>query len=118
VEIDVLFAAVPVADLAAATRWYDQLLGRPPDIPVNENEVMWRIADHAWLYLVVDPPRAGQTVVTVAVAHLDDATAAIEGRGLEVTSFETIPGAGRKAYFEDPDGNSIAVLEVFQHHEQ
>lgn len=40
-DIDVLFAAVPVADLTTATRWYDQMLGRPPDMAVNENEVMW-----------------------------------------------------------------------------
>ena len=82
---------------------------------VNENEVMWRIADHAWLYLIVDPPRAGRTVVTMAVGQLDDATAAIEERGITATSFETIPGAGRKAFFEDPDGNTIAIIEVLRH---
>lgn len=114
-NIDVLFAAVPVADITTATKWYDQLLGRPPDMPVNENEVMWRITDHAWLYLIVDPPRAGQTVVTMAVGRLDDATIAIEERGITARSFATIPGAGRKAYFQDPDGNTITIIEVLQH---
>jgi catechol 2,3-dioxygenase-like lactoylglutathione lyase family enzyme len=105
---------VPVADLVVATGWYGQVLGRPPDVPVNEEEVMWRITDRAWLYLVVDPRRAGQALVAMSVANLDEATAALEGRGINVTSIETIPGAGRKAYFVDPDGNSIAIIEVIE----
>ena len=113
-EIDVLFAGVPVRDLVAATDWYEQLFGRPPDLPVNEDEVMWKIRDEAWLYVVVDPPRAGQALVAMAVPNLDDATTAIEQRGPKVASTDTIPDAGRKAYFVDPDGNTIAIIEVLK----
>jgi predicted enzyme related to lactoylglutathione lyase len=111
-KIDVLFASVPVADLATGTAWYERLLGRPPDIVPNEHEVMWQIADGAWLYALVDPDRAGQTLISLCVANLDDATTAIEQRGIRVASTETILGAGRKAWFSDPDGNAVAVIEV------
>jgi predicted enzyme related to lactoylglutathione lyase len=113
-QVDVLFAGVPVTDLGAAAPWYERLLGRAADIIVNDNEVMWMIAEHAWLYVVVDPERAGQALVAMSLPDLDDATAAIKGRGINVTSIETIPAAGRKAYFVDPDGNSIAIIEVVQ----
>jgi hypothetical protein len=114
-EIDVLFVGVPIADLAVASRWWGQMLGRPPDLPVNESEVMWRIAEQGWLYLVVDALRAGQALAAVSVADLDQSVVDIAGRGIEPASIETIAGAGRKAYFVDPDGNSIAIIEVLSH---
>ena len=113
-QIDVLFSGVPVADLERSTAWYEQLLGRPADIVVNDNEMMWKIAEHAWMYVVVDSERAGRALVAMAVPDLDNVTEAIAARGLDVTSIEILPGAGRKAYFVDPDGNSIAIIEVIQ----
>ena len=114
IQIDVLFSGVPVADLERSTAWYEQLLGRPADIVVNDNEMMWKIAEHAWMYVVVDSERAGRALVAMAVPDLDNVTEAIAARGLDVTSIEILPGAGRKAYFVDPDGNSIAIIEVIQ----
>ena len=111
-EIDVLFAGVPITDLAVASRWWETMLGRPPDITVNEIEVMWRIADQGWLYLVVDALRAGKALVAVSVSDLDEVVAEIGRRGIDLDSTETLASAGRKAYFVDPDGNSVAVIEV------
>lgn len=113
-QFDVLFAAVPVTDLRTAVPWYERLFGRPPDIRPNEREVMWAVAERAWLYVVDDPDRAGGTVVSMCVADLDDATEHMAARGIEVASTETIAGAGRKAWLADPDGNSIAIIEVIQ----
>jgi hypothetical protein len=84
VDVDVLFASVPVADLAPATAWYGQLLGRAPDLVPNEHEVMWRIADGAWLYVIVEPDRVGRTLITLCVADLDKATTALAQRGINV----------------------------------
>ena len=109
---DVLFASVPVADLARSAAWYELVLGRPPEIEVNENELMWRIVDAGWLYLVVDPDRAGDTVVSLAVRDLDAAVAELGRRGVQIARREIIAGAGRKAWLVDPDGNEIAVIEV------
>lgn len=110
--IDVLFAGVAVSDLETATTWYDQLLGRPPDIIVNDDEVMWRIAEGAWIYLLRDPGRAGQALVTLAVPDLDGAIAEIASRGLGLPPIETIEGAGWKASLLDPEGNQVNFIEV------
>ena len=113
-QIDVLFAAVAVAELERSRAWYEQLLGGSPDIIPNDDEAMWRIVDAGWLYLTVDAERAGGSVVTMAVGELDAAVAELDQRGLEVAGTEVIPGAGRKARFADPDGNLVWIIEVLQ----
>jgi hypothetical protein len=110
-EVEVLFAAVPVADLGAVA-WYTRLLGRPADIVPNDDEVMWRLADAAWLYVVRDARRAGHALVTLCVADLDLAVAGIAARGITGGPVEIIGDAGRKATFTDDEGNAISFIEV------
>ena len=55
------FIGVPVTDLTAGQDFFERLLGGS-DILVKEDEVMWRVAEAAWLYVVVDPPRAGHAL--------------------------------------------------------
>jgi hypothetical protein len=110
--IDVLFAGVATADLKAATVWYEALLGRPANVIVNDNEVMWRIREGAWLYLLRDPGHAGHALVTVSVPDLDRAVAEIAERGLEPPPIETIETAGRKASYYDPEENMVSFVEV------
>jgi glyoxylase I family protein len=110
--IDVLFACVPVADLDAAIAWYSRLLGRSPDVPVNDDEVMWQCSQAGWLYLLRDAPRAGNALVTVAVADLEAAVAEIRSHGLIGSTIDKVGDAGRKANFTDPDGNTVSFIEV------
>ena len=70
-EVEVAFTGVPVTDLAAGRDFFERLLGRPADIEVAADEVMWRLAETAWLYVVVDPVRAGNGLVALSVADLD-----------------------------------------------
>jgi predicted enzyme related to lactoylglutathione lyase len=114
-DATVLFAGIPVTDFPAAVTWYDRLFGRPADIVVKHDEVMWRVADAAWLYIVEDPTRAGNGVVTVAVADLEKALAEMTDRGISTPPIEAVPGAGRKAPLTDPDGNMVALAEVDPH---
>ena len=109
---EVLFSGVATADLSTATAWYEKLVGRPADIIVNENEVMWRITDGGWLYVVVDKERAGRGLTAIAVGDLDQALTEVTERGLAAPSVETAGSAGRKASFVDPDGNTTSLLEV------
>jgi predicted enzyme related to lactoylglutathione lyase len=111
-QIDVLFAGIPVADLDAAVAWYARLFGRPADIVVNADEVMWRLADAAWLYVISDKKKAGHSLVTLAVSDLDKTVAEIGGRGIVGGPVEIIGSAGRKASFADADGNTISLIEV------
>jgi predicted enzyme related to lactoylglutathione lyase len=110
--IDVLFAGVPVTDLDASIAWYSRLLGREPDIPVNDDEVMWQCSQAGWLYLLRGGPAAGHAIVTVAVADLEVAVGEIGTQGISGSAIEKIGDAGRKANFTDPDGNTVSFIEV------
>jgi hypothetical protein len=112
VQIEVMFASVPVADLNGAVEWYSRLWGRPPDVPINDDEVMWRVVDAGWLYVIRDPARAGTAVITMAVADLEASLAELTDRGIDVGPIETVRTAGRKTRVVDPDGNTIALAEI------
>jgi catechol 2,3-dioxygenase-like lactoylglutathione lyase family enzyme len=109
-DVQVAFTGVAVSDLATGRDFIARVLGKPPDILVNENEVMWRVTDSAWLYAVVDPARAGDGLAALSVADLDATLDELAGRGLRPTKLEDF--GPRKATFLDPDGNTVAVIEV------
>ncbi len=113
VETEVLFAAVPVADLAAAIPWYEGLFGRAADLVANDDEVLWRVADGGWLTVVRDAPRAGHAVVTISVGDLERSVVGLATRGISTGPIEVVGEAGLKAFMNDPDGNQIALIEVF-----
>jgi predicted enzyme related to lactoylglutathione lyase len=108
----VLFASVAVADLAAALPWYERLFGRAPDLVPNDDEVMWRINDGGWIYVVLDPARAGRSLAAVTVPDLDSHLAELTKRGLPMPQIEIVGTAGRKAAAVDPGGNTITFIEV------
>jgi predicted enzyme related to lactoylglutathione lyase len=112
VRIDVVFAGIPVSDFEFALAFYERLFARPADIVAKDDEVMWRVTDTGWLYLVGDPGRAGRALVTLAVDDLDEAIAGIKARGLDCTAVEVVHGAGRKACVIDPEGNTVTFAEV------
>ena len=111
-DIDILFAGVPVVDFDVAVAWYTRLLGRPADVIVKHDEVMWRFADAAWLYVVGDKQRAGQALVALSVADLDGTVEDIGGRGITGGPIESVGNGGRKASFTDADGNTLSFIQV------
>ena len=112
-DIDVLFAGVPVGNLDAAVSWYQRLFGRAPDIVPNDDEVMWHVANAGWVYVVRDINRAGRGLVTLAVRDLDAFVAEAADRGALGDPIHLVGDAGRKASYVDPDGNQISFIEVF-----
>jgi len=113
--VTVLFAGVATRHLEPALPWYERLLGRPPDLVPNENEVAWQVAGNGWIYLVADPDRAGRALLTLIVDDLDGHLAQLAERGLTAEGIEVLPGVGRKAEFTDHvrrgHGLSAAPLE-------
>jgi hypothetical protein len=91
---EVLFAGIAAAHLDAAIAWYQAVMGRPADIVVNTDEVMWRICDGGWLYLVREEERAGRSLAAVAVPELDRTVDELMARGLTPTASDT--GRGRR----------------------
>ncbi len=111
-KVDVLFACVPVSDFEACLAWYERLFARPPDVIAHEHEVMWQVTDRGWLYIVLDAVQAGNSTVSMAVSDIEAATSELEDRGISCGRIERQGSAGRKSTALDPDGNSIAILEV------
>jgi catechol 2,3-dioxygenase-like lactoylglutathione lyase family enzyme len=102
-----LFAGIPVADYAAAVKWYERLLGSPPTFLPNDIEAVWELAEHRYLYIEQRPEHAGHGKHTIFVEDLDAVVAQIAGCGLDPAQRETYSNGVRKITYRDPDGNEI-----------
>jgi catechol 2,3-dioxygenase-like lactoylglutathione lyase family enzyme len=102
-----VFAAVPVADRAAAIEWYGRLAGRPPDLLPNDDEAAWRLTETGWLYVIADPGRAGSSLQTLLVDDLDGFLARLAEQGIGAGPVQAIAPGVRKAIVTDPDGNRL-----------
>jgi len=111
-DIDVVFTGVAVANFDDAVAWYRSLFGRSPDIVVKDDEVMWKITETAWIYVVRDEHRAGRALVALSVPDLERAMEEIATRGLHSGPVEVVGDAGRKASFTDAEGNTVSLIEV------
>jgi catechol 2,3-dioxygenase-like lactoylglutathione lyase family enzyme len=58
-----LFAGAPVSDLDASIDWYTRFFGRRPDMRAEE-EILWEIDEHAWLFIEPNAARAGAGRIT------------------------------------------------------
>jgi hypothetical protein len=110
-DVDIAFTGVPVRDLASGRDFFERIFGRAADVEVAVDEVMWRVAETAWLYVVVDAARAGNGLVALSVADLDATLAELSRRGISPTHLEAV-GVGHKATVHDADGNSVAIIQV------
>jgi catechol 2,3-dioxygenase-like lactoylglutathione lyase family enzyme len=102
--------AIPVADFKPAAEFYERLLGRAPDfVAIEGREVLWQV--RAWIYVALDQERAGSALMAWLVDDLDKTLAQLAGRGIEAG--EPVPeGGGRKATVTDPEGSSMAFVQV------
>jgi glyoxylase I family protein len=111
VEVVIAFTGIPVTSLATGRAFFERVFGRPADVEVAVDEVMWRLAESAWLYVVVDETRAGCGLVALSVADLTATLDELGRRGLAPARVEEV-GGGRKATLHDPDENAVAIIEV------
>jgi hypothetical protein len=93
ITMDVLFAGVPVREFTGSLEWYTRLFGRPADVIAHDHEVLWRVTDTRWLYIVHEPERAGWSLVAISVRNLEAAVADIRWQG---TSVWADPAGGRR----------------------
>lgn len=110
-DVEIAFTGVPVRNLPVGRDFFERIFGRAADVEVAGDEVMWRVAETAWLYVVVDAARAGNGLVALSVADLDATLAELSNRAIRPARVEAV-GGGRKATVLDPDGNSVALIQV------
>jgi len=104
-----VFAGIPVGDRELALGWYERLVGRAPDLIPNEREAAWRLTETGWVYIVVDPDRAGTALNTVLLSDLDGFLAAAAERGIVAGPLEAVTETVRSSVLTDPDGNRLKV---------
>ncbi len=102
-----LFAGICVSDFRAALPWYKGLLGAEPSFLPHDTEAVWDVAEQRSVYIVEDPARAGNAVLTLFVDDLDTLVAGIAARGIEPANRETYSNGVRKITFRDADGNEV-----------
>lgn len=110
-QIQTVFAGIPVADHAAAHAWYERLLGRPADRRPMDGLAEWDLTASGGIQLSSDAERAGSTVLTLSVDDLDKYAATLTGRGIAVGTIDT-GMVSRFAAVTDPEGNTIMLAEL------
>jgi len=105
------FVALPVSDLAAAARFYREVLGLHQDF-LNE-EYQWAEFDCGNITLALhggQPPHpAGGTQVAVAVDDIVQAYAELTARGLRLPAPPQDWGVCQSLELTDPDNNTLLL---------
>ena len=109
---DDLFAGMQVSNYKISRDWYERLLGCPPSFLPNDVEAVWQIAEHRWLFIVVEPSHAGHSVQHILGADLDTLISQISERGIDYSKEELPAKNTRKVIYHDPDGNEIGFISV------
>jgi hypothetical protein len=104
-----LFAGLPVTDYARGVRWMEQLLGKPSAFEAHPTESVWELAEHRYVYVVLEAEHAGHAMITAFLGDFDTFLSDAAGRGLEPDRTETYDNGVRKAIFRDADGNEVGI---------
>ncbi len=101
---------LPVTDHAKAVTWYQNWIGRAPDVEPMEGTAEWQLAENAWIQVALDPESAGGTTVVIGVKDIDaqrSACAAVEVAVGDVSDY----GFVKTAEAVDPAGNKILFVQ-------
>lgn len=109
-NIDYLYAAMIVKDLAKAEAFYAKVLGRKPDDRPMDTLVQWRGFGNAGIQLFTGSGTPGGGRMTLVVA--DVAALGVELAAQGITLGQVRQGDyGKIAQLSDPDGNLITFAE-------
>ena len=109
--IENVLASVAVKDLNVATKWYEQLFGRPADSRPMTEVAEWKFGRGDWLQVYQLPERAGRGSFTLAVSDLDKEVDRLAKIRID-TSQRTSNSAVKTLMITDLDGNHIAFAEA------
>jgi hypothetical protein len=110
-EVAGVLAALAVSDMEKAIEWTTRLFGRPPDARPMETLADWDFGPQGTLQLVLDPDRAGGSLVTLHVQGIAAARARLAERGITLDYDDTTSTKVKFGQLSDPDGNAITLVE-------
>lgn len=109
--IAVALSTLPVADLAAAKKFYSTLFGRGPDLEPMPSLAQWDIPNGGGVQVVEQPESSGSSMVTLLVSDFDDFLD--ELRANRIKHGEVITGVlSRVTQTNDPAGNTVTFAEA------
>ena len=116
-----IHATLPASDLARARRFYEGVLGFPPD--VQDDGVLYRTVDGSEFLVFPSSgrPSGTHTQLGFTVGDLASEMADLASRGVAFESYD-FPGfdrstsiatfsGSRSAWFKDTEGNLLGVVE-------
>jgi catechol 2,3-dioxygenase-like lactoylglutathione lyase family enzyme len=114
---------LPVADLDRARPFYEQVLGLTPEF-VTAGGVMYITGPGSRLLIfpTAGRPSGAHTQIGFTVTNIDAEVAELKRRGVVFETYDDAPGfdattstartdAIRVAWFKDPDGNLLSVVQ-------
>lgn len=116
------YSTLPVSDLDAARRFYEETLGLQPDM-VTEGGVMYGSGGTQFFVYPSRTRAAGHTQMSWRVSDIKSEVAALKAKGIRFEHYE-IPGLPMEgdiahsgpevwtAWFKDPDGNLLGLTQI------
>ena len=109
-NIQGLYAVACVTDMARAEGWYTGLLARPADDHPMPTLTQWRNIGTAGIQLILDPEKAGASVVTIVTPDIAAESDRLADLGLDIGEISR-GGFGAIVEIADHDGNRIIIAE-------
>ena len=116
------YSTIPVTDLAAARRFYEETLGMQPEM-VTEGGVMYGSGGSQFFVYPSRTRPAGHTQMSWLVPDIKAEVAALKGKGVKFEHYD-VPGLEMvdeiahsgpdvwTAWFKDPDGNLLGLTQI------
>ena len=116
------YSTIPVTDLAAARRFYEETLGMQPEM-VTEGGVMYGSGGSQFFVYPSRTRPAGHTQMSWLVLDIKAEVAALKGKGVKFEHYD-VPGLEMvdeiahsgpdvwTAWFKDPDGNLLGLTQI------
>jgi catechol 2,3-dioxygenase-like lactoylglutathione lyase family enzyme len=118
-----IHASLATSDLERSREWYASKLGWHPTMEISAN-LIYKVGDSFFeLYTTQFAGTAKNTVMNWNVDDLKAEVARLRGRGVAFEDYDfgdfrtedgimTDPAGGMTAWFKDPDGNTIGILQA------
>jgi lactoylglutathione lyase len=103
---------VPVTDLDAAKRWYEQILGIGSGIEPVRGIYEYEVSRGCWLQLFEGETSSAENVFRIGVEDIERERDRLLSLGVPMPETERVEGVIAFCDFVDPYGNRLSLYQV------
>lgn len=107
-----VLAGLATSDMDSGIAWLSLVLGQEPSARPMEILADWYLRPAGTIQLVLDPQRAGGSIVTLQVDDIDAVRSRLVDAGLAFDYDTTTSARVSFGTLQDPDGNSVTIIEA------